>query len=136
MSPEMALSADLRWLVYSALLALALWLPYIMSAISVRGLPRVAGYPTGGYTDLPDWAQRNRAAHGNMVENLVPFAALVLTAHVMGAANETTALAAQVFFWARLVQAIVHIAAIPWVRTLAFFVGWLASLAIMWQILV
>ncbi len=136
MSAEMALTADLRWLVYTALLALVLWIPYIMSAMSVRGASRLAGYPTGGYSDLPDWAQRNYSAHQNMVENLVPFAALVLTAHVMGAANETTALAAQVFFWARLVQAVVHIAGIPWVRTLAFVVGWIAILVIMWQILV
>ena len=136
MSTQVALSADLRWLVYSALLGLVLWIPYIISAISVRGLPRVVGYPTGGYTDLPDWAQRAHRAHLNLAENLVPFAALVLTAHVIGAASETTALAAQVFFWARLVQAGVHIAAIPWVRTLAFTVGWIASLVIMWEILI
>lgn len=136
MSAEEALSVDLRWLVYSTLLALVLWIPYIISAISVRGMARVAGYPTGGYTDLPDWALRSHRAHQNLVENLIPFAALVLTAHVAGAANETTALAAQVFFWARLAQAVVHIAAIPWVRTLAFTVGWIASLVILWEILI
>ena len=135
MNTEMVLTADLRWLAYSALLALLVWAPYTIAAIGKRGLGRVAGYPTGNYVDLPDWAQRNYRAHMNLLENLVPFAALVLIASVAGAANETTALAAQVFFWARLVQAAVHIAGIPWVRTGAFFVGWLACLAILWEVI-
>ena len=135
MSTELALTVDLRMLAYSAFLALMLWMPYILSAMAVRGLIRVAGYPTGGYTDLPDWAQRAHRAHLNLVENLVPFAALVLIAHVMGATNEATALGARLFFWARAVQAAVHIAAIPWLRTLAFLVGWVGNLIILWQIL-
>ena len=136
MTTELALSADLRVLVYSALLCLVLWIPYILSAMQVRGIARVAGYPTGAYQDLPDWAQRAYRAHVGLVENLAPFAALVLVAHVTGTANEATGMAAWVFFWARLVQAIVHIAAIPWVRTIAFVVGWVANLVILWHILV
>ena len=134
MNTEMVLTDDLRWLAYSALLALILWIPYMLAAMGKRGPGRVAGYPTGNYTDLPDWAQRGHRAHLNLIENLAPFAALVLVANVAGSANETTALAAQVFFWARLVQAVVHIAGIPWVRTVAFVLAWLACLAILWQI--
>jgi len=134
MNTEMVLTADLRWLAYSALLALVLWIPYILAAMGKRGAGKVAGYPTGIFSDLPDWAQRSQRAHMNMVENLAPFAALVLAANVAGAANETTALAAQAFFWARLVQAAVHTAGIPWVRTLAFTVAWLACLAILWEL--
>jgi len=134
MNTEMVLTPDLRWLAYSALLALIVWLPYVLAATGKRGLSVLAGYPTGNYTDLPDWAQRAYRAHMNLIENLVPFAALVLTASVAGAANETTALAAQAFFWARLAQALIHIAGIPWLRTAAFFVGWLACLAILWEI--
>ncbi len=134
MNTEMVLTAELRWLAYSSLLALILWMPYILAAMGKRGAARVAGYPTGNYTDLPDWAQRNYRAHMNLVENLVPFAALVLTANIAGVADGTTAMAAQAFFWARLVQAIVHIAGIPWVRTLAYVVGWVACLVILWQI--
>ena len=93
MDTEMVLTADLRYLAYSALLALILWLPYMLAAMGKRGPGRVAGYPTGNYTDLPDWAQRGHRAHMNMIENLAPFAALVLAASLAGAANETTALA-------------------------------------------
>ena len=68
------------------------------------------------------------------MENLAPFAALVLVAHVSGAANELTALGARLFFWARVVQAGVHIAGIPGVRTLAFAVSVVANLIIFVQI--
>lgn len=131
---EMTLSLDLRMLAYSALLCLALWIPYILSGISVKGLGRMMGYPSGDYSDLPAWAQRAHRAHLNLVENLAPFAALVLVAHVSGAANELTALGARLFFWARVVQAGVHIAGIPGVRTLAFAVSVVANLIIFVQI--
>ena len=70
----------------------------------------------------------------NLTENLVPFAALVLIAHAIGAVGELTALGARLFFWARLAQVAVHIAAIPWLRTLAVLVGWVGNLIIFWQI--
>ncbi len=135
MNIETALTVDLRMLSYSALLALVLWIPYILSAFAVRGVSRVVGYPTGDYSDLPDWAQRAHRAHLNLLENLVPFAALVLVAHVSGAANEITALGVRLFFWGRLVQAAVHIAGIPWIRTFAFAVSWVGNLIILWQII-
>ncbi len=130
----MTLSLDLRMLAYSALLCLALWIPYILCGISVKGLGRMMGYPSGDYGDLPAWAQRAHRAHLNLVENLAPFAALVLVAHLCGAANELTALGARLFFWARVVQAGVHIAGIPGVRTLAFAVSVAANLIIFVQI--
>ena len=136
MNTEMALTYELRMLAYSAFLCLLLWLPYILAEIKVRGLSGAVGYPTGHYEDLPDWAQRNQRAHMNLVENIGPFAALVLLAHVTGAANDATALGAALFFYSRLVMAAVHIAGIPWVRTLAFFVAWAGTLIIFWNVVV
>lgn len=57
------------------------------------------------------------SVHANMLENLVLFAALVLVVQITGRASETTALGAQLFFWARLAYAIVYLVGIPWVRT-------------------
>lgn len=134
MTGELVLTTDLRLLVYSALLSLVMWIPYILAEIQTRGLTRAVGYPTGYYDDLPAWAQRSHRAHMNLVENLAPFATLVLVAHVTGSAGEATALGARLFFWARVVQTIVHIAGIPWLRTAAFIVGWFGNLIIFWQI--
>lgn len=136
MAEGAGLAIELRLLAYLALFSLVLWLPYILAAMSARGLGQVAGYPTGSYGDLPDWAQRCQRAHMNLIENLVPFGALVLVAQVAGVSNDMTMLGAQLFFWARLAQAVVHIAGIPWLRTGAFFLGWIGCLMIFWQVIV
>jgi uncharacterized MAPEG superfamily protein len=72
----------------------------------------------------------------NAVENLVVFAVLVLVAHAAGISNGATATASMVYFWARVVHAIAYALAVPWVRTLAFTVSFLAQAQIAWQVLV
>ncbi len=134
MSPDASLSYEFRMLAYSAFLCLVLWIPYILAVTQTRGLARAVGYPTGTYDDLPDRAQRSQRAHMNMVENLAPFAALVLLAHIAGQASEATVFGAALFFWARLAHAIVHIAGMPWIRTLAFTVAWIGNLIIFWEV--
>ena len=47
----------------------------------------------------------------------------------------TTAIAAAAFFWARIVQTVVHILGVPYIRTAAFFVGMVAQLTIAGEIL-
>ena len=47
----------------------------------------------------------------------------VVIAAVAGKANATTAMGAMIFFWARLAYAIIYVAGIPWLRTVA----WTAS---------
>ena len=81
------------------------------------------------------WAERMKAAHYNSVENLVVFAALVLMAHVLGISNDTTVLACQVYFWARLAHVALYTLAVPWGRTLAFATAWLCQVALLLQII-
>ncbi|MGQ0384207.1 MAG: MAPEG family protein [Gammaproteobacteria bacterium] len=92
-----------------------------------------------GYPENPKpqsaWARRLMKAHGNAVENLVVFAALVLVAHAAGISNETTAFAAKVYFWARLVHAIAYALAWPWVRTLAFTAEFASQATFAWLLL-
>ena len=49
--------------------------------------------------------------------------------------NSIVAGASVVYFWARAVHVLAYAFAIPWVRTLAFAVGFFAQAAIAWQIL-
>ena len=107
---------DLRLRVWSVALAFAQAMVAALGGIGQLGLTRLAG----NREDLPairGWAGRAQRAHRNMLESLVLFAALVLTAHVGGKANVFTAIGAQLFFWARLVYAFVYVAGIPWLRT-------------------
>ena len=84
---------------------------------------------------LAPWATRMKAAHYNAVENLVIFGVLVLAAHAAGVNNEATALACVIYFWARVVHLVVHTFGIPWIRTLAFVVGFGCQVTLAWQVL-
>lgn len=127
---DITLTTELRLLVYTAILCLLLWIPYILGVIRTRGLVRAVGYPSGVTDDLPAWAQRAQRAHMNLVENIAPFAILVLVAHVTGVSGGLALLGARLFFWSRIVQVLAMFAGIPWVRTLAFAAGLIGNLLI------
>jgi uncharacterized MAPEG superfamily protein len=135
MSADATLTTELRLLTYTALVSLVVWIPYILSEIKVRGLTRAVGYPSGVVDDLPAWAQRGHRAHMNLVENLAPFAVLVLVAHAIGVSNAATVLGAQLFFWGRIAQTVVMYAGLRWLRTVSFVVAMTGNLIILAQIL-
>ena len=126
---------ELLYLTLVAAFTGLLWLPYILDRIAVRGIMDAVGYPENPKPQSP-WARRLMKAHANAVENLVVFATLVLVAHAVGITNSTIATACMVYFWARIVHALAYTLAVPWVRTLAFAVGFFAQAAIAWQLLV
>jgi len=113
---------ELTMLAWSATLCIALAVPYTIGLIVERGLPALAGNREN-FAPGQGWIGRAQRAHANLVENLLPFAALVLTVVVANKGSSTTALAAQLFFFARLAHAVLYIAGIAWLRTLAFAVG-------------
>ena len=131
---EIMMSTDLTMLVATATLALFSFMPYFMAYIQRWGISGIVGNREN-LPELPAWADRALAAHGNLTENLVHFAALVLVAHVVGAANDITAMGATIFFWARVAYLVVYTAGIPWVRTIAFMAGWVGEVMILSQLL-
>tara|TARA_B100001250_G_scaffold103996_1_gene87693 strand:- start:3309 stop:3638 length:330 start_codon:yes stop_codon:yes gene_type:complete len=108
-----------------------LWLPYVLERIQSQGLGNVLTYPENPPAPAA-WAQRAQRAHLNLVENLPAFAALVIIAHLTGV---DAAGGAALFFWARVVHAVVHIMGISYVRTLAFAASWVGMLMIFFSIL-
>ena len=128
------MSIELMYLTWVTALTAVMWIPYILNMILVRGLLDAVGYPEDP-APLSPWAQKMKAAHANAVENLVVFAALVLVASAAGVSNDTTVLACQVYFWARVVHFASYSFAIPWVRTLAFVTGFGCQAAIALQLL-
>ena len=121
------MSQELFWLTLTVILTGLLWVPYILDRIMVRGLMATLGNPSLDDVPQSPWAQRLQKAHLNAVENLVIFAALVLTLQIMKHSTESTVIACALYFWARLVHAIVYWAGVPVVRTLSFAVGFLAQ---------
>ena len=128
------MSAELGYLTWVTTFTALMWVPYILNMIMVRGLLDAVGYPENPEPMAP-WAERMKAAHYNAIENLVVFAALVLIAHAAGIHNQATALAAAIYFWARVIHFVAYTFRIPWVRTLAFVVGFACQITIAWQIL-
>ena len=107
---------ELRMLTFAVVLTFVQAVVAVLGAWGQVGLPKLADN-RDSMPEFAGWAGRAVRAHRNMLENLVLFAALVLIAHAAGRLNATTALGAQLFFWARLVYAGVYLAGIPWVRT-------------------
>ena len=127
------MKTELLYLALVTALTGLLWVPYILDRVAVRGLLDAVGYPENPRPQSP-WAQRLMKAHANAVENLVVFATLVLLANALGVSGKAIALSAVVYFWARVVHVLSYTFAVPWVRTLAFTVGFLAQACIAWPI--
>jgi uncharacterized MAPEG superfamily protein len=124
------MTKELLWLTLTVILTGLMWVPYILDRIMMRGLMGAMSNPSRGDKPQSPWAQRLYFAHTNAVENLVIFAPLVLILDAQGHSTESTAIACAVYFWARLVHAVVYTMGIPVLRTLAFTVGFVAQVSL------
>ncbi len=130
------MTTDLKYLVFTAMLTAALWIPYIVCQVRTNGRLQPANYADPALPrPVPAWGQRAHRAYLNAVEVFAPFAALVVAAHLTGKADAMTAFWAASFFWVRLGHAIVHLAGIPYVRTVLFALGFVAEAGIFWEII-
>jgi uncharacterized MAPEG superfamily protein len=125
---------ELMYLVWVAAFTALMWIPYILDRMMAWGIPDTVGYPEHP-KPVSAWATRMKAAHANAIENLVVFAALVLAAHAAGVSTSATVTACAVYFWARVVHFAAYTFKVPWVRTLAFVVGFGCQMTLAWQLL-
>ena len=72
---------------------------------------------------LEGWGGRAQRAYVNMAENLLPFACLILIAYSLGRTGELSELGAEIFLISRLAHAVLYIAGIKILRSLAYFGG-------------
>lgn len=124
------MTKELLWLTLTVILTGLLWVPYILDRIMVRGLMGAMANPSRHDKPQSGWAHRLYFAHTNAVENLIIFAPLVLILDAQGHSTAATVTACAVYFWARLVHAIVYTMGVPVLRTLAFAVGFVAQAAL------
>jgi uncharacterized MAPEG superfamily protein len=123
------MTTELTVLIFLSILALMLPFVYIPAYQKQVGLSGLIGNrenvaaPTG-------FAGRGKRVHANLIENLIPFAAVVLTAHAIGVSNKVTIGAALVFLAARLVHLLSYFAGVTVLRTIAHNVGLFATVAI------
>lgn len=122
------MKTELLYLLLTAILTGLLWVPVVIGYVLSRGPLTRAAYKAAPTTALPDWVNRANRAHLNAVENLAPFAVVVLIAHAVGVSSTLTQSCAAIYFYARLAHAAIHISGVGlfMARTLAFTVAWAA----------
>jgi uncharacterized MAPEG superfamily protein len=122
------MKTELFYLLLTAILTGVLWIPVVIGYVTSRGLPTPAEYKVAPTTPLPDWVNRANRAHLNAVENVAPFAAVVLIANAVGVSTPVTVNCAMIYFYARVAHAAIQISGfgLLMARTVAFTVAWLA----------
>jgi uncharacterized MAPEG superfamily protein len=124
------MTTELTYLLLTALLTGALWIPVVIGYARSRGPLTPEAYRVAPTDPLPAWVNRANRAHLNAVESFAPFAAVVLAGQVLGVHTGVTAACAAIYFWVRLAHAVVHVSGYGRfrARTLLFTIGWIAFL--------
>lgn len=129
------MSTDLKYLALTAMLTAVLWIPYVVAQVMTNGFLTPPNYVDPTPRPLPLWGKRADRTYINAVEVFAPFAALVVVAHLTGKADAMTAFWAMSFFWLRLLHAVVYLLGVPYIRTIAFVLGFVAIVGIFWEII-
>ncbi len=124
------MSPELKYLALTALLTASLWIPYIVAQVVTNGPLKPMNYVDPTMRPVPLWGQRANRAHINAVETFAPFAALVILVQITNKNDSMTAFWAMSYFWIRLAHAIVFIAAIPYIRTILFVLGYVCVIGL------
>ncbi|MGF0667160.1 MAPEG family protein [Stenotrophomonas maltophilia] len=129
------MATELTMLAWSVLLGFV----YIFATSTVvtreRGMKWNASARDGDAKPLSALAGRLQRAQANILETFPFFAAAAIAVVVAGRSNDTTALAAQAYVWARVVYLPLYAAGVPYVRSLVWLVSLLSILALVFALL-
>lgn len=116
------MTVELTALILSVFLTFALiMIPALLLIIANGG-----AIQAGSRDSVPEpsvFVRRATRLRDNMLENMVLFVPLVLTAHAAGISNGMTVLGALLFFYARILHAAIYLIGWPWVRPLIWFIS-------------
>lgn len=114
------MTTELEMMIYSLGVLALIIVAQALAGIKANGLEAMAGARDNlpASSVLHGRATRLRA---NMIENLMIFVPLVITAHLLGISTEYTVLGTQLFVFSRIAHAVIYLAGWPWVRPIAFF---------------
>ena len=126
---------ELSYTALSAALTGSLWMPIIVNRLREMGMWKALKNPEPDVRPHAQWAYRLANAHRNAIENLVVFAPLAMSVHLLGLGTATTASAAALFFWSRVAHALIYTFGVPLLRTIAFVLGFGAQATMLLRIL-
>ncbi len=124
------LPIELEMLLWSTLLYFVQIMIPAAEADLRNGIPWALGNRDESPEAPAGWPGRGKRAYQNMTENLLLFACIVLVVQTSGAAGELSAIGAMVFLISRIAHAILYLAGITVLRSLAYF-GGLAGMGMM-----
>jgi len=116
------LSIELTMLLWATIL----YVVQIFIAAGIADIHNGIPWGLGNREDIPvipGWGGRARRAQENMAENLLPFAILVLIVTSSGKVGDLSVLGAQVFLASRVIYALLYIAGVKVLRSLAYAGG-------------
>jgi uncharacterized MAPEG superfamily protein len=128
------MSTELQMLAWSTALLIALVLIQATAGVLGQGLQAQMG-PRDDQPPPKKYHARMLRVVDNHREGLTMFAPLVLIAAVTQISNEWTVLGAQLFFYSRVIHAVLYIAGVPLVRPLAWTVGLVGTLMVLLAVL-
>ncbi|MDH5798155.1 MAG: MAPEG family protein [Paracoccaceae bacterium] len=120
------MSNELTMLAYSGLVVLLIILVHVLLAAASVGLAPLAG-PRDDALDLSTGAARMKRAADNAIHALALFAPAVLILNAQGVSTTGTIMAAQIFLIVRILHPVIYYLGIPWLRTLVWLCGFLAT---------
>jgi len=129
---------ELLCLLFLAFFAASLWIPFI---VGVNTMPTPVDAPSPFVVPpdplkMPPWIARSFRAHQNLLEQLLPFALVILIADLQGISTPVTRMTAIVFVGLRLIHAVGMITAwarMP-LRPLVFTAGYIAIVVLVVEI--
>ncbi|HKM87743.1 MAG TPA: MAPEG family protein [Xanthobacteraceae bacterium] len=124
------MSPELKYLALTAMLTASLWIPYIAAQVITNGFLAAQNYVDPTPRPVPLWGKRADRLYLNAVETFAPFAALVVLIQLAGKNDSMTAFWAMSYFWLRAAHAVVYLAAIPFVRTIIFVLGYVCIIGL------
>ncbi|MEO8926126.1 MAG: MAPEG family protein [Caulobacteraceae bacterium] len=123
------MSVELTMLAWSAALLLVLVL--IQGAAGVQAQGMVLAGPRDHLPPPGVFQARTKRVVDNHREGLTIFAPLILIAALAHLSNHWTLLGAELFFWSRLVHAVLYLLGVPWIRPLFWVVGLVGTVMVL-----
>ncbi len=131
------MTPELTWLMVTALFAGSLWIPYIVgiNVTEFEGKREIFVRPPDNKT-MTAWVHRSMRAHQNLLEQLLPFAIVVLIGATLKVSTPVTVWCAIAFFWLRVAHAVVMLSGVsrPPLRPMIYSAAWIVMFVMAWQI--
>lgn len=129
------MAIELQMLAWAGVLGLAQVMLAAAAITRERGTQWNASARDGQAPSPGLLAGRLQRAQANFLETFAVFAAAAIAVVVAGRQDSSTALAVQLYFWARLAYVPLYAAGIPYVRSLAWLVSLAGILMLLWALL-